>query len=347
MSNLSVKQSKTISFLKRIKPIELVLAFFILFLLFALVSNPQTYIESTLNGILLWGTVVLPALLPFFILTRVLVHLQLVEVVCAQFRRVVQILFRAPAIAAYIFVMSILSGYPVGAKLTADCFEAGIITKQQAQKIATFTSTSGPMFIVGTVGAGMFFSKDTGFVILLCHILGSVLNGILYRNAFWDKQETDENAALPKKTTDLNQLFLASVSNATLSIIMVGGFIAFFFVIIQILADYNIFGALSQLFSPILSLLGISTELTSAALEGMVEITRGARSVADLNLDLRLSSVVCTFFISFGGASTYFQSLKFLSVCGISKKWFLLQKLTHGILSSLVAVVIFYVFGII
>jgi nucleoside recognition membrane protein YjiH len=77
--------------------------------------------------------------------------------------------------------MSVLSGYPVGAKLTADFYEKGLITKGQACRITTFTSTSGPLFIVGTVGIGMFHSAKLGIIILLSHFIGAILNGLIYR----------------------------------------------------------------------------------------------------------------------------------------------------------------------
>ena len=46
----------------------------------------------------------------------------------------------------------------------------------------SFCSTSGPMFIIGAVGAGMFNSTFAGYIMFTSHVLGAFLNGIIYRN---------------------------------------------------------------------------------------------------------------------------------------------------------------------
>ena len=95
-----------------------------------------------------------------------------------------------------------LCGYPVGAKLVGEFFDAGLIDGKQAKKIASFTSTSGPLFIVGTVGVSMFDNKLFGFVLLFSHYLSALLNGLIYRG----RRSSDINdTPVPKslKTEDI------------------------------------------------------------------------------------------------------------------------------------------------
>ena len=156
---------------------NVILIFIILILLIAIVVNPAVYITSCLNGLVVWVTVVLPALLPFMFFTKTLTELGVADILATKFKLFPKI-FKVPSVAIYVFVLSILSGYPVGAKIVADLYENGSITKEEAYKITTFTSNSGPMFILGSVGIGMLASKKLGIIILISHILGALINGL-------------------------------------------------------------------------------------------------------------------------------------------------------------------------
>ena len=179
-----------------IKNLKLWLSFFIFLTVIGLALNPEIYIQATFEGLLVWATVVLPALLPFFMLTTMLTKLGVVNNFCQIFNPLTKFLFKAPAISSYIFFMSIISGYPVGAKLTSDCYKQGLITTTEASKITTFTSTSGPMFIIGTVGVGMLHSYLAGVIIFLSHILASIINGIFYRNFYVEQKHTSNSLKL-------------------------------------------------------------------------------------------------------------------------------------------------------
>jgi sporulation integral membrane protein YlbJ len=326
--------------------LKVVLSIFILLLIIGLAFDPEPYINSTFNGIIVFGSIVLPSLLPFFVLTRILTSLQVINSFCKFLTPVTKFLFKTPAVSSYIFVMSIISGYPVGAKLTSECYENRLITKLEAQKITSFTSNSGPMFIVGSVGVGMLASKQAGLIILLSHILASIFNGVLYRNFFTKTKKSEYDEKLIKKEVDLNKVFEQSVYSSANALLLIGSYIAIFFTFVQLLNNYLIFDSFVKLIYPILNILKLDPLIVKAVLEGMLEITKGCLTVANLGLNINLSTVCCTFIISFGGFCTYFQSLSFLNSCGIKKSFYLLQKLTHAIFSVVICLILINVFNI-
>jgi nucleoside recognition membrane protein YjiH len=112
--------------------------------------------QSFFQGLRLWATKVLPALLPFFILVKLLSYTTFSQTIGNFLSPITYRFYRVGGIAGYIYIMSILSGYPVGAKLTADFYKENYISKRQAHTISAFTSTSGPLFVLGTVGIGLF-----------------------------------------------------------------------------------------------------------------------------------------------------------------------------------------------
>ena len=161
---------------------NIILTICILFILSAIIANPQHYISVTLIAINTWGTILLPSLLPFFIFTKLLTKLGCVENITSIFSPITTNIYKNSKLSSYTFFMSILTGYPVGSKLIADLHSENKLTNSQAFRCLTFCSNSGPMFILGSVGISMLYSKTSGYIMLISHIIGALINGILYRN---------------------------------------------------------------------------------------------------------------------------------------------------------------------
>ena len=70
--------------------------------------------------------------------------------------------------------ISTVSGYPIGAKLASELRNNNEISRYEAQRLVSFCSTSGPLFMVGAVAIGMFNNPTIGYIMLICHYLGSL-----------------------------------------------------------------------------------------------------------------------------------------------------------------------------
>lgn len=62
--------------------------------------------------------------------------------------------------------MSVLSGYPIGAKLISEFYKNGVINTEESKKIIAFSSTSAPLFVIGTLGVFMLDNVSYGVIIL-------------------------------------------------------------------------------------------------------------------------------------------------------------------------------------
>ena len=314
---------------------KLILILVITIILGAIVINPEVYITSCLNGIMVWATVVLPALLPFMFFTKTLTELGVADILASKFKLFPKI-FKVPSLAIYVFILSILSGYPVGAKIVADLYESGAISKEEAYKITTFTSNSGPMFILGSVGIGMLTSRKLGIIILISHILGALINGLIYRN------HKEKNTEINKKIIEKNNLSIGDLMwNTVHSVLIIGGFIALFFVIIEIINNLNIFSPISNLFSKIFN---CDANIFTAIFNGIFEITRGCLDISKLGLSELISGTLCTFIISFGGLATTMQALVFLKKFDMRFSFFIKQKITHAIFASVIYFILLLIF---
>ena len=185
--------------------------------------DPTTYLQSALVGLELFGTKVAPALFPFFFFTGILTRCGFAEGMGRLLRRPAKLLYRVPGCGGYVWCMSILSGYPVGAKLTRELYDGGAIDRAQAEGITAFTSTSGPLFIVGTVAAGMFQNAKAGYILLVMHFTAALANGFLYRAG---NRRGGTAVTLPRMR--ISSALSESMKSALISCLTVGGFVVIF-----------------------------------------------------------------------------------------------------------------------
>ncbi|MBQ8845158.1 MAG: hypothetical protein IJ008_03990 [Clostridia bacterium] len=312
---------------KKNKKINYFLTFLILLIILNMVIFPKKYINSCFNGISAWALNVLPSVLPFMFFTKLLFELNVIENFSKKYSNFTKKIYNTPPESFFVFLMSIISGYPVGAKMTADLYQSGKIKKSDAYKMTSFCSTSGPMFIIGAVGIGMISNVMCGYIIFLSHILGAIFNGFLYRKIKIKNdcfiKNNHQNISI-KQTIDISEI----VINSSLSIISVGTIIAIFFIIIEFFSSF--FAFLPQK-------IGIF-------LVGLIEITKGCIDIST-NFSLTFATVFCSFIISFGGISTILQSLTMLSKLDMPISLFILQKFTHALFALIFALIfVFFIF---
>ena len=146
-----------------------------------LVLRPDLCIPAARRGLLLWAGTVLPALLPFFFLTSLLSSAGIAESLSRGADRPMNVLFRQSGVSFVVFLTSILSGYPVGAKMTAELCKKGILSRSEGTRTACLCSTSGPLFVIGSVGTALFGDKRIGVAIYLSHLLAALGCGFVFR----------------------------------------------------------------------------------------------------------------------------------------------------------------------
>ena len=180
----SKKKCSFKSFFKNSK--NKIITIIVLAICFVLILNPSVYSKSCLNAISVWALNVLPMLLPFFIFTRIIVS------ICPPKKSVLDKPFKkfynTPNGSFLIFFLSVISGYPMGAKLISNMYENKYIDNDDALAMLSFCSISGPMFMIGTVGVSIFHSYKAGLIIMIANLLASIFNGLIFRKRIKSKQ---------------------------------------------------------------------------------------------------------------------------------------------------------------
>ena len=304
----------------------------------ALAVDPRRCIASVHSALAMFVQSVLPALLPYFFFTKLLTSLCAARALADLFRRPVALLYNAPPIGGYVCLMSLLSGYPVGARLLGDLYKAGAIDGADARCISSFASTSGPLFVVGTVGTAMFGDPTFGYALLCCHVSGALLNGLLYRR----KRAAGERTAFVPPCSD--NVLAAGMTDAILSVALVGGYIAVFGLAIDLLVSTGILGAVASPLGALMAKCGLDPRAADALCAGLIELTRGCKMMSEIGLQTKTALPLVAGMLSFGGVAIAVQSLSFCSVCGIRIGYFMLTKLSQAAITVALAVLASFAF---
>jgi len=150
--------------------------------MFLLIAFPAIYAEAFGGALNLFILTALPVTLPFFIFSSILMNSGFAAPITKLTKKTTLFIFNSHEISGYIFLMSLLCGYPIGAKLISDFYETGTVTAADARSMLPFTSTASPLFILITVAAGMLQNPLAGLIILVAHYLGAIVNGLLFKD---------------------------------------------------------------------------------------------------------------------------------------------------------------------
>ena len=137
----------------------------------ALVLWPEQSMEAMRDGLRLCGNVILPSLFPFFVLSSLVVELGMSRYLGKLLEPVMAPLFRVNGNCAAALALGFIGGYPVGARTAIQIYENGQCTRTEAERMLAFCNNSGPAFILGVVGAGVFGSGTAGLLLYLAHLL--------------------------------------------------------------------------------------------------------------------------------------------------------------------------------
>ncbi len=323
-----------------------------LFVLFAisLVLFSSSNLSAAQNGLTLWATSVIPSLFPFFVATELLSYTNIVSILGRFFNKLMQPLFNVRGEGSFAFLMGIISGYPVGAKIACNLRESNTCSKEECERLLAFTNNSGPLFIIGTVGIKMFGNSMIGFLLLITHILACISVGICFR--FWKISSTNYLGGNNSKKaisndrvrlSNLGEVISRSITNSISTILNIGGFIVIFSVIISILKHSNFIVILE----PLLNALHIPANIVESFILGIVEITNGIFAISSIPLkQISINIILTSFLLGCGGISILLQVWSIVSKTDLSIKPYVIGKLLHGIFAAVFTCLFIWIFPI-
>lgn len=296
---------------------------------------PVQALQGAKNGLSAFALSVVPALFPFFVATGLFTKLGAVSRLSTVLRPLMRPLFGLPGQSALPIFLSVVSGYPNGARATAALYEAKQLTQTQARRTMAYASTVGPSFVFSVLAASLLGNPRFAWALFLPHLLAAFLTGQIGRFCLPDRSPSSGPSAPFQSvpTPVFHRCFISAVQEAVTALLYVGGFIVFFFTLSNLLLALGVLPLLARIIRPLFSLFGYPPALALPFLRGLFEMTDGCLSLCATGYPAAALLPLLCALISFGGLCVQTQQALFVSPCGLRFSEGLFFKTVHGVLA--------------
>jgi sporulation integral membrane protein YlbJ len=322
-----------------------------IFFTVSMIFYPKEAFEAAVVGLDVWWRIVFPALLPFFIGSEILMGLGVVHFMGVLLEPLMRPVFNVPGTGSFVMAMGLASGYPIGAILTARLRREELCSKVEGERLLGFTNTADPLFMFGAVAVGMFGYPQIGLTIAAAHYLASVTTGLALRFYGCSEANTPEDAssgnmivkavralyrAREKDARPFGQLMGDAVRNSVNTLLLIGGFIILFSVIIRVLTVLGVVGLLSRIMMFLLMPLGLEPALIPALISGLFEITLGCQLAGQVApaVPIMQKTMVAGAIIAWSGLSVHAQVASLITGTGMRMFPYIVSRFIHAVLAA-------------
>lgn len=293
----------------------------LLLFLFLLLFPSQT-LEASRAGLLLWFDTLLPTLLPFLIISQLILKTSLINGVKTLTGSFFRHLFHCSENGAFCMICGFLCGYPVGARLIALQMKEQRLTVKEGQYLLSFCNNVSPAFCISYgLTHAMNVSSVTPYLLI---IYGSALFfGLLTRPK--KLAPLSDSKKQTSSAENIFQLVDVCIIDSFLIMIRLCGYMILF----------SIFCKAVFLFLP------DNLSVIKPFIYAVLEITGGLSMISKLSPGtLRTALGIGT--LTFGGFCCIFQTNSVIKDTALSLKKYLL----HKILITLLALAFFWIYAV-
>lgn len=278
---------------------RLILVTLILMLIFYL-FNSQYILNNIIDYSKLFLTKLFPVSFIFFIISNLLVDFGIISFL--------DNVLHIKSTKLYIFTISMISGFPSGAKYTRDLYNKGLISCRDANKLMMFSHFPNPLFIISSltlVISNRIITKN----ILLSIIISNFII-MLFCKIDGDKYN-DSNF----KKTNFSLSLATGIKSAFEVLCIIYGTSLFFYLISCIILNTFSF-----------------SNIYYVLICGIFDLTKGIFSVSLLESNY-LRGIFVLLFICFGSLSIHLQIKSILSDTPINYKYFIFGRVIGTLLA--------------
>lgn len=296
----------------------------IVFIALGLIYFPFECKSAVKDSLTLCYEILIPSLFPFFVLSNLIISTGLAARLERIFYRFMKPLFCVSGVGSSALILGLIGGYPIGASCAVDLYKKKLCSKSEAERLLAFCNNSGPAFIFGAVGIGIFSSPQIGFLLYVVHALSALLVGIVFRFYGAKSPLSTHHCSSPQKS--FFSALPGAIRAALQSTLNVCSFVIFFGTLLQILKAFHI--------------LPQNASILSHAIAGCFEITTGLSGMSPTPMTMPSCFVLASFLLAFSGVSILAQTLSFLSETDLSPLPCIAGKILHAFFAASLAFLI-------
>ncbi|AZK47837.1 nucleoside recognition domain-containing protein [Paenibacillus lentus] len=311
-------------------------------LVVCIIYAPNQAFEASSQGLALWWRIVFPALLPFLVLSQILMASGYAHGLGTFIEPMTRRILGLPGALGWVLPLGMTAGFPAAAEAAATLYKQGKITAHEAEKMASFAHYCSPVLIVIVVGTVFMKQPEIGLILLGIHWI-SGLSAAMTMHLLSPGRHRGQNHSKLASAGATNSLSIPrwrlalrhmeegrredgrsfgkllgdSVSSAVQTLMATGGSMLIFAVIIHIA---------SSLLAPM-----ISPALTATPIAAFLEVHLGSHAVSKLGLDSSIQTALIGALLGWSGASAYLQARAALKPTGLSGTFFLINRMIHSL----------------
>ena len=255
---------------------------------------PGEALEAAREGMNLWLKILVPTLLPFLIMTGILIRTDMTRVLLKPAERIWNMCFGVSSAGAYALVIGLLCGYPVGAKITSDLYKSRQISHSEAQYLLTFTNHASPVFIRTYLCSLCLEDRIPVKNVVGILLLSDLAVMTFFRFAVYKNKICFVLSDKKKKTSvssSSGALLDVSIMNGFETITRLGGYILIF-----------------SILSACISHFGNMENIAGYLISGILELTTGLCRLQNAEIQMPVKYLLALFLTAFGGICVIFQT---------------------------------------
>lgn len=157
---------------------QLLFTLLALYLTWLLLRYPAQALAYASTGLLLWFKKMIPTLLPFMILSGVMVRMNLTECFARCFHPLFHMVWGTSLNGSYVILMGMLCGFPMGARVIGELICAGKLSEEEGAFLLSFCNNIGPIYFISFVMSTLSLSGNYRPFIIMYGV--PLLYGCLY-----------------------------------------------------------------------------------------------------------------------------------------------------------------------
>ncbi len=273
-----------------------IIIFFYICLLFFLLFHPKEALTGVKNGLGLWLNIMIPTLLPFLILTGALLKTGNIRKLLKPSAFFWKTFFGLSPVGAYVLILGLLCGYPMGAKLAHDLYIDQQISRREGEYLLTFSCNASPAFIISYLSGILLKNKISAVQMILTFLAADLFCMLFFRFVVYRGHTVDSVCVnkIKKETyqqDSIGAILDVSIMNGFETITRLGGYILIFSLVFTCIRHYWPF-----------------SEQTSILFTSPIELTTGLQQIAHSRYSWRFRCISSITLTAFGGLCVMFQT---------------------------------------
>lgn len=300
------------------------------------VYAPGEAFKASGEGLAIWWRIVFPALLPFIVLSQMLIASGFAHGLGALLEPFTRRALGLPGSFGWVLPLGMTAGFPAAAEAAVTLHKQGKVTAREAERLAAAAHFCSPMLLVVVIGAGFLSRPEVGLLLLAVHWIAGLAAGVTLQLVFPDRSKSAVSppvkpAARPRESIlrlamrrmeearredgrSFGKLLGDAVASGVQTLMIIGGYMLIFAVVIHVI------------------LLAFPNQTMAVAVKSALEVHLGSYALSGLapSLPPALSASLLGAVLGWSGLCAYLQVRAILGPAGIGERSFLLSRLLHA-----------------